>query len=950
MSPGKGWYGCARGDGAHPYRYGARFGCMNGCEGKVSMAQNEQNWDRENADDQLNKQVTPWSQRAFADDAVEDPAGASAAESVEESAGESAVEEGSLGFSDAPAEVLEDDLSGDLEDGIAGDFADGFDNDSNILPGYTPVWARIALEYGEHSAELAGDLVYSSESDDPAVDDVAATILNLIREARSMHEEVKAEDPDTQRAWNDRTKVDRLAAALESEEWTVDKLTDMWDGAPAPAGTGESDSPEYLRAQDAERTAEKQRNERIEQTMELEEKIQRRRIMARSTTDEELIAALIEATAASPELIAYEMGEHQVQLYVLCAVDDEGYMNVLEVADGHLHVGTPVEDYVAQLVDQLPVTGAALEGEATVWEELPGGQGELEFLVDGDTAMLVDLPIDMITGLLLAYLPAGTRQVVAAPAGEWTLISADPVDLMALLGLLNCNALIAEGNANQQHLVVYEEPARDPYSDEEWYLEAFGEPYENIVEEFTWQRVPKRLNRALSREEVARFGGVLEDLLSELPGSAPELSGSKIFGSDEEEIEQGIANVMAMFGVEADSIAGRRLNAYLRDTSNTLALESVLQLLDVPTELALVPTTGFDVASISTARVFGNEDEELAQSADATVSIDAEATFSESTPAEDVSFDDEEIEPYPGGYTSPLDRSYRLVATGRRVTLSEWMDALNNAHIPYEYTHMGSPEGSAPDSFVETEEGYLSLDSALHEADSSPTEEQASHEAKVSQQAPEPSAALAPQNEAAPSVETVPDTSSSSADQSPAPQAPAPQSTSAQGSSAQSPVPRSRRKRLTPEQIRAKTRRVGLVLGADVTAQSAIALTLANVARRRRAQGKASRKFSVAAALFALNATVESALIPTVLRSFEQTQMKKHARPVADAELVHPGDATSEQPSTKKRTLIDDLREGHYRTVEDAAPSTEQAPSGLRERALGIVRSIRQRAAKKTDR
>ena len=916
------------------------------CEGKVSMAQNEQNWDRENADDQLNEQVTPWSQRAFADDAVEDPAG----ESAGESAGDSAVEEGSLSFSDAPAEDLEDDLLGDLEDGIAHDFADGFDDDSSILPGYTPVWARIALEYGEHSAELAGDLVYSSESDDPAVDDVAATILNLIREARSMHDEVKAEDPDKQRAWNDRTRVDRLAAALESEEWTVDKLTGMWDDAPAPAGTGESDSPEYLRAQDEERTAEKQRNERIEQTMELEEKIQRRRIMARSTTDEELIAALIEATAASPELIAYEMGEHQVQLYVLCAVDDEGYMNVLEVADGHLYVGTPVEDYVAQLVDQLPVTGAALEGEATVWEELPGGQGELEFLVDGDTAMLVDLPIDMITGLLLAYLPAGTRQVVAAPAGEWTLISADPVDLMALLGLLNCNALIAEGNANQQHLVVYEEPAREPYSDEEWYLEAFGEPYENIVEEFTWQRVPKRLNRALSREEVARFGGVLEDLLSELPGSAPELSGSKIFGSDEEEIEQGIANVMAMFGVEADSITGRRLNAYLRDTSNILALESVLQLLDVPTELALVPTTGFDVASISTARIFGNEDEELAQSADATESIDAEATFSGSTPAEDASFDDEEIEPYPGGYTSPLDRSYRLVATGRRVTLSEWMDALNNAHIPYEYTHMGSPEGSAPDSFVETEEGYLSLDSALHEADSSPTEEQASHEAKVSQQAPEPSVALAPQNEATPSVETVPDASSSSADQSPAPQAPAPQSTSAQGSSAQSPAPRSRRKRLTPEQIRAKTRRVGLVLGADVTAQSAIALTLANVARHRRAQGKASRKFSVAAALFALNATVESALIPTVLRSFEQTQMKKHTRPVADAELVHPGDTAGEQPSTKKRTLIDDLREGHYRTVEDAAPSMEQAPSGLRERALGIVRSIRQRAAKKTDR
>lgn len=943
------------------------------CEGKVSMAQNEQNWNRENADDQLNEQVTPWSQRAFADDAVEDPAGASAAEFVEE-----------------PACEFSEDLVGD------------FDDDSSILPGYTPVWARIALEYGEHSAELAGDLVYSSESDDPAVDDVAATILNLIREARSMHDEVKAEDPDKQRAWNDRTKVDRLAAALESEEWTVDKLTGMWDEAPAPAGTGESDSPEYLRAQDEERTAEKQRNERIEQTMELEEKIQRRRIMARSTTDEELIAALIEATAASPELIAYEMGEHQVQLYVLCAVDDEGYMNVLEVADGHLHVGTPVEDYVAQLVDQLPVTGAALEGEATVWEELPNGQGELEFLVDGDAAMLVDLPIDMITGLLLAYLPAGTRQVVAAPAGEWTLISADPVDLMALLGLLNCNALIAEGNANQQHLVVYEEPAREPYSDEEWYLEAFGEPYENIVEEFTWQRVPKRLNRALSREEVARFGGVLEDLLSELPGSAPELSGSKIFGSDEDEIEQGIANVMAMFGVEADSITGRRLNAYLRDTSNTLALESVLQLLDVPTELALVPTTGFDVASISTARIFGNEDEGFAQPADAADSADemqtsealdvtfpldnsvAEATFSENTfpenssaeedAFEDESFeDDEEIEPYPGNFPSPMERSYRLVATGRRVTLAEWMDAISEGHIPFEYTHMSFPEDTLDEEedFLDAEafddfEGPYEQDRDSDKDDANrptggrnftPEEEEAilahlraalaPHSAKSATEQPAVS-----QSEATP-VEDAPSDAAGS-DDAPSENASAEdvpsQATQASPSAWSVSKKPASKKRLTPEQIRAKTRRVGLVLGADVTAQSAIALTLANVARRRRAQGKASRKFSVAAALFALNATVETALIPTILHSFDEMQRKKHARPVADAELVHPGDTAGEQPSTKKRTLIDDLREGHYRTVEDAAPSMEQAPSGLHERALGIVRSIRQRAAKKTDR
>ncbi len=858
---------------------------------------------------------------------------------------------------DTAGEVASDETESELGAVLEPSF-DDHDEQLPGLPGYVPLWVRLALDYGENSADVTGDLVYSSESDEPAVDDVTATLLRLIREARSMRGSDRDSAADS---WQDRSRVDRIAADLESEEWTVDKLSGLWDSAPAPSDPDESVSPG--RSGEGGET-EPRGEEPSDRNLELEEKIQRRRIMARSTTDEELIAALIEATAGDSELIAYELGETQVQLHVLCAVDPEGYLNVLEVADGTLSLGAPIEDYVAQLVEKLPVTGAAMEGEATEWEALPGTVQELEFYVDGDAAMLVDLPIDMITGLLLAYLPAGTRQVVAAPAGEWTLISADPVDLMALLGLLSCNALIVEGNVNQQHLVVCEEPALEPYSDDEWYLEAFGEPRESIVEEFRWQRVPKRLNRAFSVEELARYDGLLEDLLAGLPGTAPELAGSKIFGSDEEELAQSIANVMAMFGVEAESTTGRRLNAYLRDTSNTLALESVLQLLDVPTELALVPTAGFDVASISTARIFGSEDEELAQpagsaeSADAAEATDeaqaseavdvtfpledsvAEATFSENTisgspvsedtAAEDDSFeDDEEIEPYPDGYTSPLERSYQLVATGRRVTLTEWMDAINNGHIPYEYTHMGSPEGSAPDSFVEAEEGHLSLDSALREAD--PASHEEPHEATVIQRVSEGPAALA--NDAAASDEPA-----LNAPQDPAPQPPAPQ-----GSSARGPAPRSRRKRLTPEQIRAKTRRVGLALGADVTAQSAIAMTLAAVARRRRAQGRASRKFSVAAALFALNATVESALIPAVVRSFERTQLEKHGhegRPAATpAEVVHPGESGREHHPAK-RTLIDELREGNYRTAEEPGEESSPNPS-LRERVRNMVRRVR---------
>ena len=859
---------------------------------------------------------------------------------------------------DTAGEVASDETESELGAVLEPSF-DGHGEQLPGLPGYIPLWVRLALDYGENSADVTGDLVYSSESDEPAVDDVTATLLRLIREARSMRGTDRDSAADS---WQDRSRVDRIAADLESEEWTVDKLSGLWDSAPAPSDPDDSVSPE--RSGEGGET-EPRGEEPSDRNLELEEKIQRRRIMARSTTDEELIAALIEATAGDSELIAYELGEMQVQLHVLCAVDSEGYLNVLEVADGTLSLGAPIEDYVAQLVEKLPVTGAAMEGEATEWEALPGTVQELEFYVDGDAAMLVDLPIDMITGLLLAYLPAGTRQVVAAPAGEWTLISADPMDLMALLGLLSCNALIVEGNVNQQHLVVCEEPALEPYSDDEWYLEAFGEPRESIVEEFRWQRVPKRLNRAFSVEELARYDGLLEDLLAGLPGTAPELAGSKIFGSDEEELAQSIANVMAMFGVEAESTTGRRLNAYLRDTSNTLALESVLQLLDVPTELALVPTAGFDVASISTARIFGSEDEELAQpagsaeSADAAEATDeaqaseavdvtfpledsvAEATFSENTisgspvsedtAAEDDSFeDDEEIEPYPDGYTSPLERSYQLVATGRRVTLAEWMDAINNGHIPYEYTHMGSPEGSAPDSFVEAEEGRLSLDSTLREAD--PVSHEEPHEASVIQRASEGSAALA--NDAAACDEPAPSTPQDSA--------PAPV-TAPQGPFEQGSAPRSRRKRLTPEQIRAKTRRLGLALGADVTAQSAIAMTLAAVARRRRAQGRASRKFSVAAAIFALNATVESALIPAVVRSFERTQLEKHGhegRPAATpAEVVHPGESGREHHPAK-RTLIDELREGNYRTAEEPGEESNPNPS-LRERVRNMVRRVR---------
>ena len=51
-------------------------------------------------------------------------------------------------------------------------------------------------------------------------------------------------------------------------------------------------------------------------------------MLARAASDHDVIQALIELTRERPELIAYEMGEREVQIYVLCSLNTAGYLNV----------------------------------------------------------------------------------------------------------------------------------------------------------------------------------------------------------------------------------------------------------------------------------------------------------------------------------------------------------------------------------------------------------------------------------------------------------------------------------------------------------------------------------------------------------------------------------------------------------------------------------------------
>lgn len=284
-----------------------------------------------------------------------------------------------------------------------------------------------------------------------------------------------------------------------------------------------------------------------------------------------------------------------------------------------------------------------------------GGADELEFLTDADAAALLDVDIDVLTALLLTR---GERQFAVAPAGAWTLVAGMPDDLLALIDDVQCTALVAEGNENQQHLVVIVPPEEPDSLDEDpadaaslndWVQSVLGVPTdpEVMLLELRWQGVPKQLTRPISDEQRQACGAELADVLLDLPGMPLESAETR------DARERSVEVLADLFGVTGQQ--KRRLASYVHDVKNTLALESVLQLLGLPVELADVPGRRIEVSSISTARIFGEDESTLA---------------------------------------SPLDRSYRLVATDRQVNLEQWLDVMATGRIPFDFTHLPPKESA----------------------------------------------------------------------------------------------------------------------------------------------------------------------------------------------------------------------------------------------------------------
>ena len=776
---------------------------------------------------------------------------------------------------------------------------DGDASEYGSAKGLEPVWVRLSLEYGENTPSMGeAQVVYSTVSGQLADGDaaVADSIVELIRKAQQMYA--------TPNQVEDTERLDELAKSLENSELTFEKLSEMWadsdavsdahngaaDGAASPGGAEERTQPlqdtgEFtveVRPMPSSDSTVPGKNQRKAGTSEVrlgleniidpaqEEELHRRRVLARGASHDDIVQKLIALTGERPELVAYELGETEVQVYVLCGVDSDGYLNVFQLRPEQqartgsvFAVGEPLEDYVAWLVDQLPVTGAALEDSPTIWVPLFGGADELEFLTDADAAALLDVDIDVLTALLLTR---GERQFAVAPAGAWTLVAGMPDDLLALIDDVQCTALVAEGNENQQHLVVIVPPEEPDSLDEDpadaaslndWVQSVLGVPTdpEVMLLELRWQGVPKQLTRPISDEQRQACGAELADVLLDLPGMPLESAETR------DARERSVEVLADLFGVTGQQ--KRRLASYVHDVKNTLALESVLQLLGLPVELADVPGRRIEVSSISTARIFGEDESTLA---------------------------------------SPLDRSYRLVATDRQVNLEQWLDVMATGRIPFDFTHL-PPKESALNRWMRGGlRGAFSFGSAA--------------EAPVN--------GVSASAVARRGAQSAPD------------DAPPADTTARSGRGTQeqelSSVPGQQGSGVTGGGVPAadpadvlRTR----IFRADGTVQLGLSAFFIALARRRRAAGRGAIVPTALASLFAMGGTAEVLLAPRLARLLRQTpvgsktpaekqpvqgEVVRAFSPESDGSAVSLGQSAAgerEPQAPAKRTLIDDLVESN---------------------------------------
>ena len=314
---------------------------------------------------------------------------------------------------------------------------------------------------------------------------------------------------------------------------------------------------------------------------------------AREASSDDVVEALMLAAVKLPEVLVYEADEHHVDVFVLCVNHRDEVLTAHLGDDGKIRPGVAFEEFAAELMGQLPVRGGLFANEDSYLLSAPVTALGEELVLDADAhvAAYLQVPFEQLRQAVHSSDLMGP--VDAAPVDDnAVLLTAPAAILMPLLSQLRCAAVVTEVTEFNQHLAFVVPDSFDDPAEQMPGIEGVGSPdpepsASGTVIDLTWG-APKTLTRYLPQNSYA------VDTLWLLPGNLPE---PQNFVRMTDELE----NLSWVFGLN-DS-AAKRLHNYVEDSASELGMESVLQLLDMPGELAKLSSETIEIESLENHEV-----------------------------------------------------------------------------------------------------------------------------------------------------------------------------------------------------------------------------------------------------------------------------------------------------------------------------------------------------------
>lgn len=323
------------------------------------------------------------------------------------------------------------------------------------------------------------------------------------------------------------------------------------------------------------------------------------------TTVEQVLEGIRERALISDELLVVEHDDTHVNLYVLCLSDEEaGKIFAAEVDSetGEATAGQPFDDFLQNLLDELPVRGGMSATEESFMARGPVtylGE-ELVLYPDYRAVALVEMSA---SDLLWKTREAGlTEPINTIPESEgWTYVMSSAQTVIDLLGFTMRPAVVAQVS-DTYHKLGFIMPGnsedRPPSKDADemsWaeYITHITGEYEDTGASgasvsLVWG----------AQKEILKYvpqGSDAQDMLWELPGLLPE---PLVGVQKNDEVE----NLTWIYGL--DEGESRRLRQYVEDQDSEIGMESVLQLLGLSSDLMYLANGSKEPADFVGARAW----------------------------------------------------------------------------------------------------------------------------------------------------------------------------------------------------------------------------------------------------------------------------------------------------------------------------------------------------------